>query len=439
MRIDSVIELIGNTPLLRIHPDIHRLHNIDLYAKLELFNPFGSVKDRIAWNIIQPDLDGIRLEERTLIELSSGNTAKALALLGSMHGVSMKTVTNRIKAPEMKRLLLLLGAQIEELPGQSECLDPADTTDPLSQIYRDLSAGDSSYFHTDQYFNPRNTQAHVFGTGAEIVTDLDGQVPDYFIAGVGTSGSSTGTALVLRKYNPDVEVIGIISHKSDFIPGIRNVDEVHEVGLFDPSNYDVIEAVTSAEAIDGMMTLIRRCGVLSGPTGGAAYFGAVRRLRTIDATLAARQTAVFIVCDRVESYLSYLQQRRPELFQEPPRRNSVDVLSRDEITAIPAMGVQEAQGWIEEIQPLVIDLRGPFAFAALHIENSVNIVDELFGELVAGGLPVGSRQPVLLVCPVGEKSRQYAALLARMGHQDARSLDGGVVAWRDAGAPLVGY
>lgn len=85
----------------------------------------------------------------------------------------------------------------------------------------------------------------------------------------------------------------------------------------------------------------------------------------------------------------------------------------------------------------MVDLRGPFAYAALHIDGSVNIVDELFGELLRGGLPFGRRQPVLLACPVGEQSARYAALLTRMGHPDVRSLAGGIIAWRDAGAPLV--
>jgi [CysO sulfur-carrier protein]-thiocarboxylate-dependent cysteine synthase len=99
----------------------------------------------------------------------------------------------------------------------------------------------------------------------------------------------------------------------------------------------------------------------------------------------------------------------------------------------------EARRWIEDgaPRPLVVDLRGPQAYAALHIDGSVNITDELFEELVRGGLPFSKRQPVLLACPVGEKSARYAALLTRMGHPDVRSLSGGIVAWRDAGAPLV--
>ncbi|MFC8833940.1 pyridoxal-phosphate dependent enzyme [Streptomyces griseoincarnatus] len=443
MRYDSITEAIGNTPLVRIDPAVHGLRNIDLYAKLEMLNPFGSVKDRPAWHMARPHLEADTDGEGTVVELSSGNTAKALALLAGMHGRGFKSVTNRMRVPEIKELLLLIGAEIEELPGRSECLDPTDTDDPLTHFHRALSDPGSTYLHTDQYFNPRNVEAHAEGTGPEIVKDLDGRVPDWFIACVGTAGSSTGVAKVLREHDPRVRVLGLVAHKSDFIPGIRTMDEVHEVGLFDPATYDSIESVTSDEAVDGMITLIRRCGLLSGPTGGAAYEGAVRQLRYADAELEGtgqRRTAVFIVCDRAESYLSYVRQRRPELLGRTDRgRSAVAVTDAEAHAEGRVIDVDDARRWSAEgdPRPLVVDLRSPHAYAALHIEGSVNIVDEVFEDLLRGGLPFSKRTPVLLACPVGEKSLRFAAALTRMGHPDVRSLAGGIVAWRDAGAPLV--
>ncbi|MEV8530527.1 pyridoxal-phosphate dependent enzyme [Streptomyces sp. NPDC051211] len=437
MRYDSITEAIGNTPLVRIDPAVHGLRTIDLYAKLEMLNPFGSLKDRAAWHMVRDGLDGAAERGETVVELSSGNTAKALALIAGLHGLPFKSVTNRMRIPEIKDLLLLLGAEIEELPGRSECLDPTDTDDPLTVFHQQLNRPGSAHLHTDQYFNPLNAEAHAQGTGPEIVADLDGRAPDFFIACVGTAGSSTGVASALRAHDPAVRVIGLVGEKSDFIPGIRTIDEVQEVGLFDPGTYDTIEAVSADEAVEGMLTLLRRCGLLAGPTGGAAYFGAVRHLRALDEGPAGRRTAVFIVCDRVESYLGYLRQRRPDLLGRPPVKNSVAALTEAEVRAAAVIEVADAQKWIEDRHPLVVDLRGPFAYAALHIDGSVNIVDELFEELLRGGLPFGKRQPVLLACPVGEQSARYAALLTRMGHPDVRSLAGGIVAWRDAGAPLV--
>ncbi|MCF3181101.1 pyridoxal-phosphate dependent enzyme [Streptomyces polychromogenes] len=437
MRYDSITEAIGGTPLVRIDPAVHGLRHIDLYAKLEMLNPFGSLKDRAAWNMTRDGLAGAAERGETVVELSSGNTAKALALIAGLHGLPFKSVTNRMRIPEVKDLLLLLGAEIEELPGRSECLDPTDEDDPLTLFHRQLNLPGSAHLHTDQYFNPLNTEAHASGTGPEIIADLDGRAPDWFVACVGTAGSSTGVARALRAHDPAVRVVGLVGEKSDFIPGIRTIDEVQEVGIFDPSTYDSLEPVGSDEAIEGMLTLLRRCGLLAGPTGGAAYFGAVRHLRELDAGLTERRTAVFIVCDRVESYVGYIRRRRPDLLGLPPMRNSVATLTTAEAASAAVIGVDEARKWIAERQPLVVDLRGPFAYAALHIEGSVNIVDELFDELLRGGLPFGRSRPVLLACPVGEKSARYAALLTRMGHPDVRSLAGGIIAWRDAGAPLV--
>ncbi|MFE0528705.1 pyridoxal-phosphate dependent enzyme [Micromonospora sp. NBRC 107095] len=430
-------DAIGNTPLVRIDAAVHGLRNIDLYGKMELLNPFGSLKDRAAWNMVRPLLTQAVERGDTVVELSSGNTAKALAVIAGMHGLTFKSVTNRMKVAEIKDLLLLLGAEIDELPGQAECLDPTDTDDPLTRMYHRLAGSDGGHLHTDQYFNELNVDAHLNGTGPEIVKDLDGRAPDYFIACVGTAGSSTGVAAALRQHNPDVRVVGLVAHKSDFIPGIRTIDEVHEVGLFDPDVYDEVETITADDAIDGLLTLVRRCGTLAGPTGGGAYQGAVRHLRAVDAQLTERRTAVFIVCDRVESYMGYLRDRRPELFGRPPRRNSLRTVTDAEVRQAATIDVAEAERWIAERRGLVVDLRSPFAYQALHIDGSINIVDELFAELLYGGLPFGRRQPVLLVCPVGEKSARYAALLTRMGHSDVRSLDGGIIAWRDAGAELV--
>jgi [CysO sulfur-carrier protein]-thiocarboxylate-dependent cysteine synthase len=437
MRYDSITDAIGDTPLIRIDPAVHGLCHIDLYAKLEMLNPFGSIKDRAAWNMVRPDLDRAIERGETVVELSSGNTAKALALIASMHGLPFKTATTRMRVPEVKDLLLLLGADIEELPGQTHCLDPSLTEDPLTVFHRELSRPGGAHLHTDQYFNPRNIDAHATGTGPEIIADLGGRAPDWFIACVGTAGSSTGIARVLRQHDPAVRVVGLVAQKSDFIPGIRTIDEVHEVGLFDPTTYDTMDAIDSGEAIEGMLTLARRCGILAGPTGGAAYFGAVRQLRAADAAATGRLTAVFIVCDRIESYLGYVRHRRPELFNQPAVKNSVATLTVAELSAAPSLDIADAQQWIKENQPLVIDLRSPFAYAALHIAGSINIVDELFGEMLHGGLPFSKQQPVLLACPIGEQSARYTALLTRMGHPDVRSLTGGVIAWRDAGAPLV--
>lgn len=438
MRYDSILDLIGNTPLVRISPQVHGIAQTEIYAKLEMCNPFGSVKDRAALAMVGPQIAEVAACGDTVVELSSGNTAKALAIIASMHGAAFKSVTNRMKVPEIRDMLLLLGAEIEELPGHSECLDPTETEEPLARFHRALTESPAGYLHTDQYFNPRNPQAHRDGTGAEILADLDGRCPEVFAACVGTAGSSTGVAAALRRVDPKVEVLGLVADKADFIPGIRTIDEANEVGLFQPDTYDRIDAVTAAEAINGMVTLIRRCGILGGPTSGAAYIGTVRHLRMVSERRPGPRTAVFIVCDRVESYLGYIRQRRPDLVGRAPAARGIEAVTDADLAAVRTLSVERAGAWIAATNPVIVDLRGSFAFASLHIPGSINLVEEIFAEVVRGGLPFGSDRAVLLVCPVGERSARYAALLTRLGHPDTRSLDGGMVAWRDAGAALVG-
>ncbi|SCD76266.1 Pyridoxal-phosphate dependent enzyme, partial [Streptomyces sp. SolWspMP-sol7th] len=131
MKYDSILDTIGQTPLVRIDPAVHGLRSTELYAKLEFFNPFGSVKDRAAWGMARPALADAAERGAEVVELSSGNTAKALAVIASMHGLGFRSVTNRMNDPRGEGAAAPARGQIEELPGRSECLDPTDTEDPL--------------------------------------------------------------------------------------------------------------------------------------------------------------------------------------------------------------------------------------------------------------------------------------------------------------------
>ena len=135
MLVKHVKELIGKTPLFEIPEEVHGLKNITLYAKLELLNPFGSVKDKSAWNVLKDDIEAIKKEGKTVIESSSGNMAKAMQLVCSVYDVPFKIVTNRIKVREVKQILQLVGAEVDELPGLSEC-----RTLPIPTIRSPLSS-----------------------------------------------------------------------------------------------------------------------------------------------------------------------------------------------------------------------------------------------------------------------------------------------------------
>lgn len=427
---NDITELIGKTPLLKVPASVHKLSNIDLYIKLELFNPWGSVKDRTALGMARQHMQEIE-NGKKLLELSSGNTAKALQLIASTHGSSFKAITNRIKVSEQRDILRLLGAEIEELPGKSDCYDPNDPNDPMIIINRELQSHPDEYIFTNQYVNRSNRDIHFETTGEEIAQELE--KVDHFIAGLGTTGSSRGIVERLEKDNPDIKSVGVVAKANDYIPGIRTKDEVLEVGLFDPKNYEDILTYSSRAAIDGMLILAQKLGVLAGPTSGATFMGALDYLGEVDKKISSRQTAVFIACDRLEWYLSYVKERRPELFGGKERRTWHDQPVASDVR--PTISISEAEAFIKKEQPIIVDTRNPLAYKMGHIEGSVNFPYDQLDSVLNEAAPFTKDKPLLFVCAVGEKSLGIARYLRGLGYQ-AYSLDEGITAWRDAELPL---
>ena len=429
----SVTELIGNTPLIEISKEITKLKNINVYAKCELYNPFGSLKDRAGYAILKDEIQKLKENNKTVIESSSGNTAKALQIICSMNGIPFKTVTNRIKIPETKEILKVAGAEIEELPGLSECPDPTDPNDPVAYIERIVSENPNKYYHTNQYTNLKNPKVHYEHTGKEIYDDL-GKV-DYFFGTLGTTGSSRGTIEYLLEKNKNLKKIGIIAEKGDTIPGIRNKDEMYEVGIFNKSLYDEIVLVNSDEAIEEMLVLNRKCGILGGPTSGAAFKGTLKYLREIDDKLKEPANAVFIACDRMEWYMSYIKKRRPEIFDSEIKRETIRTLTEEDMKYAKTININNAEEWIEKNNPIIIDLRGNLAYKNGHIENAINITDIFFEDLVDNGTPFSKENSVLLVCSIGDKSKKFSSLLNKKG-MNVYSLENGMTAWRENSLPL---
>lgn len=432
MLYNHVTELIGNTPLLRLDPQVHGIPGLELYAKLEYLNPFGSVKDRIAWGMIRDHVTDLVAGRKTLIEASSGNTAKALQVLASVHGLDLKVLTNRVKVGEVRDVLLLLGTDLEELPGLSECPDPTVPNDVFSTIATIIASEPGRYFHTSQYTNPDNVTTHQDTTGREIAADIGGI--DLLVGGLGTTGSTRGTATQLKMLNPAMQTIGVVSTTEDFIPGIRSEAEMWEVGLFEPGFYDQIVAIRSTEAIDATLDLVRHHGLLVGPTSGAAYAALREHLRCNPIPEGAGCSAVMIVCDRIEWYLSYLRSRRPELFGQKPRARPAD-LTEAEVASAPVVRVDELTSWLGDPDVVRVDTRGAMAYRIGHVPGAINLRDDLLEDLLTQGSPFPASSRLVFICPIGEYSRRIAAFLTQRGHR-AYSLDGGIVAWRDAGHAL---
>lgn len=429
MIIEQMTDLIGNTPLLKLDPAVTGLKNIDLYAKMEMLNPFGSVKDRTAWAMIKDDLAEIKAKNMTIYENSSGNTGKSLQAIAGMHGIKFRLVSALSKVEEQKQVMQILGAGIEEISGASDCFDPSDSYDPQYLIERTARSRPGEIYFTSQFTNQKNPAYHEATTGEEIANDL-GSV-DYFINGLGTTGSSLGISRRLKRDNQNLKTIGVVPMGNHFTPGIRNLNQMLESEMFQRNQYDAFLHITEQEAIDGMLTLNRRCGVLCGVSAGANFTGALKYLTEIDATLTERKTAVFIVCDRMEWYISYLKERRPEIFAEPAKENALTHYTGSHMADGMEIDVDNLTSFLDENpNTTIVDIRSAQSYGLVSIPNSMNMPLELFQKWIDGQNPFHGDMNVILVCAVGEKSGYYAGYLRSLGCK-AHNLTGGIMAWRD--------
>lgn len=390
MILQSITEYIGNTPLLLIPESVHGIVGIKIYAKLEYLNPFGSIKDRTALGILKKSGD------TDIIESSSGNTAKALGILANLNEKKFLTVTNRIKQKEVEDILRIIWVAIESLPPWSECPDPHDPNSPFWVIQRIIDENPWKYYWTDQYTNTENPKIHEETTAPEI--DRDIWVPDYFFSWLWTTGSSRGIIEYFEKNGGTMQSIWVITAWWSYIPWIRNSHEMSEVGLFIKKYYENILPISDQDAIDSMLILIRKCGILAWPTTWAIFHGLLEFLHLQDPVTLKGKKALFIACDRMESYTSYLQEKRPGLFDKKKKDNEkpfktwpLKTISRNEI---------------ENERHLLIDMRSYSSYEINHVPGSISFpYQKLQDYLSAWYLPFPKEKPLIFMCPFWEESR----------------------------------
>jgi cysteine synthase/rhodanese-related sulfurtransferase len=438
MIINAIEDAIGNTPIMKLDPAKHGLKNIDLYAKLDLLNPFGSLKDRIAKGMLEPHWDELISKGKTVIEGSSGNTAKSLAVLCRKNGLGFRVYTNRVKLPEIRQILQLLGAEIEELPSLSDCPDPMDNNSFFAVADGVAKAEPDKYMYTDQIFNPLNLQSHYASTAKEIHDDI-GEF-QYYINFLGTCGSSMGVIKYAQEHFKEKMVCyGVVASPGHHVPGGRNMNELWETSFFDKDVFDEFIHGTARESVEGIISLCRDYGILAGPTSGLQYYAGLKRLKEEDAKLEGtgqRKKAVFIACDRVEPYMTYIKKYYPEIFSTATTtRPRVDTLPANDIEASPAIEPEALPAMLAEGNVFIVDVRGNFAFNMGHLPGAVNILDELFGQMIEEGPIFDKSKKILVTCGIGNISRKYAAFLVKQGY-DAFSLKGGINACKKAGVAL---
>jgi cysteine synthase B len=266
----AVLDLIGNTPLLRLKKFEAGLNRVELYGKAEWFNPGGSVKDRAARSMVTEGLrSGALRPGKTLLDATSGNTGIAYAMIGALSGFPVRLCVPSNVTVERKRLLHAYGADLI-------FTDPMDGSDgAIREARKQVAAHPDKYFYPDQYNNDANWRAHFETTGPEILAQTEGRIT-HFVAGLGTSGTFMGTGRRLRQANPAIK---LISFQPDSplhgLEGMKHMATAIVPGIYDPLLADENMAVTTEDAYAMVRRLAREEGLLVGISGGAALAAAV--------------------------------------------------------------------------------------------------------------------------------------------------------------------
>ena len=299
MDLKTVLDLIGNTPMVRLtRITAHLPENIRIYAKLERFNPGGSVKDRPAlWMVKEGIASGALNKEKIILDSTSGNTGIALAMIGACLGFRVRLVMPGNVSDERKRICRAFGAELI-------FSDPLEGSDgAIIEARRIYAEAPEHYFKPDQYNNPANPRAHEESTGPEIWRDSEGRVT-HFIASLGTSGTLVGTGRYLKGVSSSVQVIAA-EPDSPFhgIEGLKHIESSIVPGVYDPSVYDEKIGISTDAAYDLTQRLAAEEGLLSGQSCGCALAAAL----TVGERLAAAGESGEIVAifpDGGEKYLS---------------------------------------------------------------------------------------------------------------------------------------
>ena len=273
---NSISELVGNTPLIRLNA-IERTLGLEaaIYAKAEAFNPAGSSKDRVGLAMIEDaEKKGLLKPGATIIEPTSGNTGIGLAAAAASRGYKVILTMPDTMSVERRNLLKAYGAQVVLTEGSGGMQGSIDKAEELSRRI-------PGSFIPGQFDNPSNPQIHYLTTGPEIYRDLDGNV-DFFVAGVGTGGTITGTGRYLKEQNPDIKVIAIEPASSPLLSqgkagphGLQGIGANFVPSILDTHVYDEIITVTDEEANEKGRLAASKEGFLVGITSGAALHGAV--------------------------------------------------------------------------------------------------------------------------------------------------------------------
>ncbi|MDP6931459.1 MAG: pyridoxal-phosphate dependent enzyme [Myxococcota bacterium] len=439
---ENVLEMLSSeenpTPMVRLNRTVP-FTQARVYGKLEWYNPFGAVKDRVAANMIRDANDkGLLADGQKLVEPTSGNTGMGLAMVANAKGYSLSTPLSKQIPAEKRVMLRFFGSNVEEL---DDTLCPAPWA-PEGAIARALELADQPDFHMlNQYENEANLEAHIRTTGPEIWRQTGGKVT-HFVASLGTCGTITGNGRFLKGKNPDIQVIAVHPEEGHDIPGVRSLRQLKQTKLFHPEEYDHIVGVSNEEAYAMCLRLNREESLIAGPSAAMALVGALR-------VVEDQPDAVIVVMfpDNVFKYASSFEKHFPrfraarapgEGSGEPsPKEQLMTTLVENSRNAHNTCEIDDLHAILEGAgePPLLVDVRGADTYASKHIAGAVNIPLGEMGDRQAE-LPIDRDAPIVTVCNRGNMSISGMLFLQSLGYRRVTSLNGGTVGWADKDYPV---
>jgi len=243
---DNILGLLPNeenpTPLVRLNK-VNPFKNIEIYAKLEWYNPFGAVKDRIAVNLLNDAINKGLSNNKKLIEPTSGNTGIGLVEIAKLKGFNLRTTLSSAIPEEKKTILRFLGSEVIEIP-DTLCPDPSSPDGAIGTAKTTVQNSPDQFHMLNQYENDANPQAHYISTGPEIWKQTEGKIT-HFVSGLGTCGTISGTGKFLKEKNPKIKIIGVHPSEGHNIPGVRSIKQLVVTKFYKPEDYNHTIEVTN--------------------------------------------------------------------------------------------------------------------------------------------------------------------------------------------------
>jgi len=289
---NNILDTIGNTPIVRINK-LNLNPNVNIFAKLEGFNPTGSVKDRIALKMIeQAEADGVLTKNKVIIEATSGNTGIALAMIGRVKGYDVNIVMSDAVSIERRKMIMAFGAKIILTDGDKGTDGAIIKTKELLEQFPD------KYYNPDQYSNETNKLTHYFTTAEEIWEQTGGNLT-HFVSAIGTSGTIMGVGMGLKQKNASIKVVEAHPIAGHYIQGLKSMKEAIVPEIYDPGKIDISVKVETEAAFEMSRRIVAEEAIFVGMSSGAAMLAALEVAKDLDCG-----TIVVMLPDRGEKYLS---------------------------------------------------------------------------------------------------------------------------------------